>query len=123
MFFFLLCCFASAATQLIKELENRLPQFALLDGMGILYALYWLQPNCGESFVKHLDILKTKYCELKVMGFGEYNKLVLALLNYCQLDFGQGMFKLCMKSNFKVVMETPFVFNPLTWIYRIVDAS
>jgi hypothetical protein len=32
------------------------------------------------------------------------------------------MSKLCMKSNSKVSMELPFVLNPMTWIWRIVDA-
>jgi hypothetical protein len=32
------------------------------------------------------------------------------------------MLKLCMKSNFKVAMESPFDLNPLTWIWRIIHA-
>jgi hypothetical protein len=67
----------------------------LFDAKGILYPQYWLQPNCEESFAKHLDILKTWYCESKVMGFGKSSKVVLALLNRHQLDYEQGIFKLC----------------------------
>jgi hypothetical protein len=37
--------------------------------MGILYPQYWLQLNFEESFAKQLDILKTWYCEPKVVGF------------------------------------------------------
>jgi len=49
-----------------------------------------------------------------MVGFGESSKVVLELLDHHHLDFEQGMSKLRMKSNSKVAMELPFVFNPMT---------
>jgi hypothetical protein len=69
---------------------------------------------CEESFSKHLEVLKAWYCEPTILWYGESNFVVHPLLDRWQLDAKHGMLKLCMKSNFKVAMESPFDLNPLT---------
>ncbi len=49
--------------------------------------------------------------------------MVASLLDCWGLNAHQGMFKLCMKNNFKAAMEPPFDLNPLTQIWKTIDAS
>jgi len=57
------------------------------------------------------------------LGFGGLSSLVALLLNHWGLDAQQGMFILCMKNNPKVAMEPPFDLNPLTQIWKRINAS
>jgi hypothetical protein len=75
-----------AIVQLINEWDNYFSHCALLDAMGIVYPQYWLQPQCEESFAKHLEVLKAWYCEPKMLGSSESSSIVHPLLDYWQLD-------------------------------------
>jgi hypothetical protein len=57
------------------------------------------------------------------MWYGESNPLVPPLFNRWGLDAQQRMFKLCMKNNSKVAMESLFDLNPLNHIWRTIHAS
>jgi hypothetical protein len=70
---------------LINKLDNHFLHCALLDAMGIIYPQYWLQPQCEESFAKHLEVLKVWY-ESKILWYGESNFVVHLLLDCWQLD-------------------------------------
>jgi hypothetical protein len=90
--------------------------------MGIVYPRYWLQPQCEENFTKHLEFLKAWYYEPMMLGFGESSYVVHPLLDHWQLDVKQGMLKLCMKNNSKVV-EPSFDFNPLMCIWKTIHIT
>ena len=54
---------------------------------------------------------------------GEKRTHVPTLLNFWKLDSQQAYFKLAMVNNFKAAMELPFDVNPLTRMWRALDAT
>lgn len=91
--------------------------------MGILYPQYWLAGDCESTFEKHLRILMDYYGHGKIIGKDNDKVLVPALVDRERLLSQQGLFKLAMRSNAHSAMEPPFDTNPLTRIWKTLDAS
>jgi hypothetical protein len=68
-------------------------------------------------------VLKRWYGEHKALVDGEKRTHVPALLDPWKLDSQQAYFKLAMVNNFKAAMEPPFDVNPLTRLWRALDAA
>lgn len=93
-----------------------------MDAMGIIYPQYWLQKDCEESFPKHLQVLENFYCEPKYAVVEKVKHLVPPVLDRYNLETQQSLFKLAMLSNCRKCMEPPFDLNPLTRMWRELDA-
>jgi hypothetical protein len=61
-FFDCLCWFATITTQLIKVGQ-------LLPPLCLVQCHRHYISNCDDSFIKHLEVLKAWYCELKLFKF------------------------------------------------------
>ena len=114
---------AVAASTLIKELDNRFLSQNLMQAMGILYPQYWLQGDCEESFSKHIRVLMDHYGRGRILGKDDETILVPALIDRELLLSQQGLFKLTMLSNARAAMEPPFDCNPLTRLWKGLDAA
>lgn len=113
---------AGAARQLLRELESRFPSNNVMDAMGIMYPQYWLQSGAEETFPRHLSILMEYYCEPKLIEAEKVKRLVPPIVDRHSLETQQGLFKLAMVNNAKKCMEAPFDLNPLTRLWRSLDA-
>lgn len=114
---------AVAACGLIKELDNRFPAQNLMQAMGILYPQYSLQRDCEESFSKHIRVLMDYYGHGKILGKDNDKVLVPAVIDRELLLSQQGLFKLTILSHARAAMKPPFDCNPLTRLWKGLDAA
>jgi hypothetical protein len=71
---------------LIQELETRFPTHGVMDILGIVYPLYWLQLDCEASFPKHLEIIKTIFYFGKTQLLDGVETFVFEVFNTNDLD-------------------------------------
>lgn len=115
---------AVAAPQVQYEMKSRFPDHATMDALGVVYPQFWAQGASAQvSFSKHLDVLKQYYCEPKYIQTTEGQRLIPPVLDQWKLDTQQGMFKTAMMSNWERAMEPPFDLNPLTRLWRLLNAN
>jgi hypothetical protein len=120
----ILYCCVEAASQLLDELRSRFPSQGLMDALGVVYPQYWKDSEqADKSFRKHLDIIKDHYCQPKWVGEEDKKRLVAPILDSFQLELQQPLFKLSMRSNSMAACEPPYLFNPLTKLWRMLDAN
>jgi hypothetical protein len=95
-----------------------------MDALGVMYPQYWRDSQATEkSFRKHLDIIKAHYGQPKWIGLEEKKKLILPLLDCYNLELQQPLFKLSMASNSLALLEPPFNVNPVSRLWRMLDAN
>jgi hypothetical protein len=115
---------AAAAKQLIKELQDRFPSQGVMDALGVVYPQYWRDSHAAEkSFRKHLDVIKAHYGQPRWIGSDEKKKLIPPVLDCYNLELQQPLFKLSMASNAMAVLEAPFDINPMSRLWRMLDAN
>jgi hypothetical protein len=115
---------SDAAQQLSDELKGRFPAHVVLDAMGVVYPQYWVNEKTAQiSFRKHLNVLKEYFGQPRWIGAAENKRLVAPVLDCFQLELQQPLFKLSMASNAMAAMEPPFHTNPLTKLWRTLDAN
>lgn len=115
---------AVAAAQVQNEMKSRFPDHATMDALGVVYPQFWAQVASAQgSFSKHLDVLKEYYCEPKYIQTATGQRLIPPVLDRWKLETQQGMFKTAMMSNWERAMEPPFDLNPLTRLWRLLNAN
>jgi hypothetical protein len=50
-----------ASKNLVQKLETKFPTHGVMDVLKIMYPQYWLEPNQGASFPKHLKVIKMAF--------------------------------------------------------------
>ena len=106
------------------ELKARFLAQTIMDALGVVYPQYWLQKLALEiSFRKHLDVLKNFYGEAQWVGNDDSKHLIPALLDRFELELQQPLFKMAMISNATVAMDSLDKVNPLTCLWRMLDAN
>jgi hypothetical protein len=115
---------ADAAQQLSEELKCHFPAQGVLDAMGVVFPQYWKDEKAAQiSFRKHLNVLKEHLGQPRWIGESENKRLVAPVLDCFQLELQQPLFQLSMVSNAMAAMEPPFQVNPLTKMWRTLDAN
>jgi hypothetical protein len=95
-----------------------------MDVLGVVYPQYWKDSEVAEkSFRKHLDIIKEHYYQPKWIGENDKKRLVAPILDCFQLELQQPLFKLSMMSNSMAACEPPYTVNPVTKLWRMLDAN
>jgi hypothetical protein len=105
-----------------------------MDAFGFVYSQYWLTPEADSNFDKHLAVIKDHYGynknfeEVATKGAVDTesnleSKVVAPWLNINKLDEQSMMFKIMMKSNSEVAMTGDLSLNPLTRLWRRIEAS
>ena len=127
-----------AAEVLITQLEKRFPASTLMDAFGIVYLQYWMVARAEENFAWHLKIIKEQYAytmkfpKLKVkkgqkdvgeVTEDEETKSVEPILSAAKLDEQAQMFVITMKANWQGAMNGDLPLNPLTRLWRRLEAS
>jgi hypothetical protein len=49
---------AAATEMLISQLDKRFPHCDIMEALGVVFPQYWLQDNCDDLFVIHLQVIK-----------------------------------------------------------------
>jgi len=115
---------AVATEQLIVELKARFPAQTVMDALRVVYPQYWLQQSSPEiSFRKHLDVLKSFYGEAQWVRNDDNKCLIPTLLDRFELEVQQPLFKMAMISNATTAMDSLGKVNPLTRLWRMLDAN
>lgn len=117
---------AEAAVSLKSELIRRFPSHGLMNAMGILYPQYWARGNIEAvelNFPKHLRVLADFYGYGRLMGEKDAQVMVPALIDRELLMTQQRIFKTAMRANSPTAMQPPLVLNPLTSLWRTLDAA
>jgi hypothetical protein len=100
--------------------------------MGICYPQYWLQANAEDNFNRHLELIKSHYYierHLEPIKLSNSNtslemaRIFPSILFANGLEIQASIFKITMKFNDVATMEAPFHINPLTWLWRTLEAS
>ena len=113
-----------------------------MDAFGLVYPQYWLVPEADQNFECHLKVLKERHCYTITYGASqptkkrtiaspssepnletEKAKEALPVLSLAALDEQAFMFKLVMKANCHVAMEGDLPLNPLTHLWRRLEAN
>ena len=128
---------ADAAEHLINQLMSRFPSSSLMDAFGIVYPQYWRILEADENFQWHIAIIKEHYCypkefekrkpkkgevvqaEEEVQGM----KTIQPILCAAKLEEQAMMFQITMKSNCEGAMTRDLPLNPLTRLWRRLEAS
>jgi hypothetical protein len=130
-----LCSCVGAAQKLILELQGRFPASTVMDAFGFVYPQYWLIPEADENFERHLSIIKEYYGHMKSyeskivkkkhssIPLPEKKKEVPPVLSIDLLDEQTLMFKIAMKANCHAAMVGDLPLNPLTRLWRRLEAS
>jgi hypothetical protein len=93
---------------------------------------YWLQADVRDNFYCHLELIKSHYYNerclqpIKLLNSStllEVAKIFPWILSRSGLEMQANIFKINMKSNATTLMEAPFHVNPLTWLWRMLEAS
>jgi hypothetical protein len=104
-----------------------------MDAFGFVYPQYWLTSEADDNFEKHLSIIKEYYGHTKKFdnqskGIKEVGtsttktKEVAPILDIQKLDEQALMFKITMKGNCHSAMTGDLPLNPLTCLWRRVEA-
>ncbi|KAG0572981.1 hypothetical protein KC19_VG138700 [Ceratodon purpureus] len=118
-----------AALKLLKQLEARFPASSLMDAFGFVYPQYWQVPNAEENFEKHLAVIKEHYCYRKTFDIPTHEqtkskgRVAEPVLNSSLLDEQKVMFKITMRANSELALKGELPMNPLTRLWRRLDAS
>lgn len=106
-----------------------------MDAFGFVYPQYWLMPEADENFERHLSIIKEHYGHKKSYEsktnkskhsqvlVAEEEKFVPPILSIDLLDEQTLMFKIAMKGNCHAAMTGDLPLNPLTRLWRRLEAS
>jgi hypothetical protein len=95
-----------------------------MDALGVVYPQYWRDSQAAEkTFHKHLDVIKSHYGQPRWIGSEEKRKLIPPLLDCYNLELQQPLFKLSMVSNSMAMLEPPFDVNPVSRLWRMLDAN
>jgi hypothetical protein len=105
-----------------------------MDAFGFVYLQYWLTSEADDNFEKHLSIIKEYYGHTKKFdnqskGIKEVGtsttktKEVAPILDIQKLDEQTLIFKITMKGNCHFAMTGDLPLNPLTRLWRRVEAS
>jgi len=87
----------SGALELIKELARCFLTHDLMNATKIIYPQYWEAIDAKVTFVRHLAILKAKFCHPKSKSPNVI--LVVGLLDGALLDQQASFFTITMKNN------------------------
>ena len=105
-----------------------------MDAFGFVYPQYWLTSKANDNFEKHLSIIKEYYRHTKEFDNqskrikearinATKTKEVAPILDIQKLDEQALMFKITMKGNYHFAMIGDLPLNPLTRLWRRVEAS
>jgi hypothetical protein len=75
-----------ASKNLVKKLETKFPTHGVMDVIGIMYPMYWLQPNHEASFPKHLEVIKMAFYYGKTQLLDGVENFGSKVLNVNDLD-------------------------------------
>jgi hypothetical protein len=112
------------AAKLIQEMSLWFPVAHLMDALGIIYPQYWLEEGCDSKFEKHLRFVKAEYGHSVPFSTAILpNGSLDPILSPAKLDLQMTLFMQCMKENAARMMKKPFKINPVTWLWRSIDAN
>jgi hypothetical protein len=114
---------AVVANQLMVELRSRFPSQEVLDALDLLYPQYWAMPDAVKKFPKHLCVIKNWYGMEKTIIMDGIQQQCESIVDNWRLDSEQGYFKIAMINNHAVAMLLPYDVNPLTQLWRVLDAT
>jgi hypothetical protein len=114
---------AVVANQLMVELRSRFPSQEVLDALDLLYPQYWAMPDAGKKIPKHLCVIKNWYGVEKTITVDGIQQQCESIVDNWRLDLEQGYFKIAMINNHVVAMLLPYGVNPLTQLWRVLDAA
>ncbi len=69
---------------LVAKLQVRFLVHKVIDSLGVVYPLYWLQCDVEKSICKHLDMIMTTFLSPKKLGNDD--AWVLEVLSTTSLD-------------------------------------
>jgi hypothetical protein len=115
---------AEAAEKLVAQLTNRFPAVHLMDAFGLIYLQYWSDKEADVNFDRHLKILKEHYRSAKPFSTTNHPEgQVEPMLSPTALEMLSSLFKQCMKENSASMLKKPFNENPVTRMWRYIDAN
>ncbi len=103
--------------------------FHIMDVMGIYYPQYWFEIDAEDNFNCHLELIKS-HCytkrhlepvKLSSMSL-EVAKNCPSILSISGLEIQANTFKITLKYNVAAIMEVPFHVNPLTRLWKTLQA-
>lgn len=109
-----------------------------MDAFGFVYPQYWLVPGAEANFTRHLQIIKEQYAytmkfpkpqvkkgqkEGDEVTHDQSLKSVEPILSADKLDEQTQMFIMTMKADFQGAMNGDLPLNPLTRLWRRLEAS
>jgi hypothetical protein len=95
-----------------------------MDALGIIYPQYWLEEGCDSKFEKHLRFIKAEYGHSVPFSTAAFPDGPLdPILSPAKLDLQTTLFTQCMKENAARMMKKPFEINPVTRLWRSIDAN
>ncbi len=114
---------------LILKLNSMFLVFHIMGVMGIFLSQYWLQIDAEANFNCHLELIRSHYrtkrhlepVKLSSMSF-KVAKICPSILSTNGLEIQANIFKITLKSNVVTTMEAPFHVNPLTQLWRTLEA-
>jgi hypothetical protein len=95
-----------------------------MDVFGIIYPQYWQDKDCDANFDRHLKILKAHYgypCPFRTVQ--NPDGMSDPVLSLASLDMQASLFRLTMKENAHSMMKKPFDINPVTRMWRCIEAN
>jgi hypothetical protein len=114
---------AAVASQLMAEFRSQFPSQGVLDALGLLYPQFWAMPDVEKQFPKHLSVIKQWYAVPKTILVDGMQQQCEPILDSWGLDSEQGYFKIAMINNHAATMLPPYNVNPLTRLWRVLDAA
>jgi hypothetical protein len=115
---------AEPAEKLVAQLTNRFPAAHLMDAFGLIYPQYWNDKEVDVNFDRHLKILKEHYGSAKPFSTANHPEAqVEPMLSPTAFDMQSSLFKQCMKENSASMLKKPFNENPITRMWRCIDAN
>jgi hypothetical protein len=107
-----------------KELGSRFPAAEVMDAFGIVYPQYWSERDADANFDRHLKVLKTHYGHGKSFSTASFPEGSLdPVLSLANLDMQATLFKITMKEVGPRMMQKPIDVNPVTRMWRSVEAN
>jgi len=120
-----------------------------MDAFGFVYPQYWLGENAEADFAKHIAVIKEHYGLPKSFDLPKKTSLpedattteeddvalqgqkakkasvreAVPVLSIQKLDEQAGMFKIAMKGNCHAAMQGDLPLNPLTRLWRRIEAN
>jgi hypothetical protein len=117
-----------AAMLMMEALDQQFPDVNLINALGVVFPQYWLQPNCHEMFVLHLQVIISYYCQEKRFRPDAENseaELLVQILSRRDLENQVSVFKATMLVNCIKIMESRDITktNPLTLLWLTLAPS